>query len=245
MRNFPLKKNLTKLAQVAGLTSVIFLATSVVMHDGFNTLPKLLLVLGLLVVVAHIVLAHLVVSSYGDTLRGAEDIERELGAALKTNTELEFQVGSLTSKTTTLEESMRESNEAFEARTKRLQSLFTELPVPAISFDLEGMIFEWNEAAAAMTGMPSRFVFAQNVFDMFPDDTCAKGLEADFVMLAKGDRPPEWSGEYRSFDGRSFSITWQSAPLKAHDGSTVGVVATFYDAGTKVAVKRPRQKLAS
>ena len=47
------------------------------MHDGFNTLPKLLLVLGLLVVVAHIVLAHLVVSSYGDTLRGAEDIERE------------------------------------------------------------------------------------------------------------------------------------------------------------------------
>ena len=62
------------------------------------------------------------------------------------------------------------SNRNIELASQRFEELFNGLPVACFTFDVEGLVYEWNRAAEALFGLPAHETFQSPVTTLFGEE---------------------------------------------------------------------------
>lgn len=105
----------------------------------------------------------------------------------------------------------------------RFRAAVDASPLPLVLLDPEGKVRLWSSAAERLFGWTADEAIGA-VFPPVPDD----GLEQFFASLAQvmdGETPPAERLPYVGRDGRVIPTRFWSAPVRASDGSLVGVMA--------------------
>ncbi len=132
-----------------------------------------------------------------------------------------------------------ELTESLNVASRRFEDLFSGLPVACFTFDPEGCIQEWNQAAEEAFGIPGFDTLMRPVWETLEaggDTWTAEGVAA--VLDGSGCRTFDWA--YEGLDGeREFAC--RIIALKGRGGRSVGAVCANVDV---TAHKRMERTLA-
>lgn len=125
--------------------------------------------------------------------------------------------------------------------TNRLNGLFEGLPSPCFTFDSDGLIQEWNQAAELKFGLFAHEVFLKPVWEVFPGEVEVWGEESVRGLLAEGSRRVfEW--KYGGDVGELKYWETNLVPIRDAASQVVGVVANHADV-TEHVLAQQRQEI--
>jgi len=139
-------------------------------------------------------------------------------------------VGAMTMLTDVTER--RKAEVALEEVTNTLVSVIDSSPLAIVTFDRDGLVTSWNDAATATFGFTPEEVVGH------PNPTLRLEDEAPFRRsLAAVLRGKSWRNaetKRRRADGRVIDVSISAGPLRGADGEVVGMVAMLADIGDRM-----------
>ncbi len=128
---------------------------------------------------------------------------------------------------------------------RRFTELFENLPIACFTFDAEGTLHEWNQAAEQLFGYPKQQVLFRPVYET----VFREGATADMRSLVEGvlagetvrDKEPV---EIPTASGQIRSVMRSAFPLSNPNGEVVGGIVAVVDASDRVEYERHLQRMA-
>ena len=137
--------------------------------------------------------------------------------------------GKYTRATTSDADEMRDRLAVYELAARRFEELFHGLPVACFTYDRDGKIIDWNDAASKLWGIEGHVAAQACIFDVIfrPEDRdLRRSLHADVLS---GKRIDQFEIETVTQSGESRWVLLSEIPCKDHDGKVVGGVSASID----------------
>ena len=131
------------------------------------------------------------------------------------------------------------SNEFYEAAARRFEALFDGVPVACLTFDKDGKVFEWNQAAAELWERPAHEAFQQGIDRVLRRAGQSNDLwtAVDRVFEGESVKGLEWRAEFE--DGREKWVVANAFPIRNVEGKITGAIL----AGVDITARRQLQTL--
>ncbi len=155
------------------------------------------------------------------------DMEHRLREA---NTELARQKEELELKTIALEQ----SHEMIQQANLRFRELFDHVPVACFTIDAEGIIYEWNRAAAQLYGWQEYEVLTMSVFDTIVPPENEEEMKGLITHVMRGEQNIVVQSVDRRRDGTTCHVLRSLFPLHGAGGEVVGGICACVDITERV-----------
>lgn len=141
-----------------------------------------------------------------------------------------------------MHENMRRQNDHLANLTQtmrlaqdRFHYLFDGLPAPCFSYDVDGVVREWNRSCARVFGWESHDAFMRNIWDVIgPSEPEARAAcermfrnTIEQAVIGEAPRPVEWRAYSR--DGRAIDLLSNTIPMRLHHGEVTGAISASVD----------------
>ncbi len=142
-------------------------------------------------------------------------------------------------------EQLEQSQRLLAHANRRFAELFENLPIACFTFDTEGNLHEWNQAAAQLFGYPKQQVLFRSMFEtVFHQETGADMHSLVESVLAGEmirDREPVAA---RTASGQVLYIMRSAFPLRNLGGEVVGGIVAVVDVSDRVEYEWHLQSMA-
>lgn len=135
-------------------------------------------------------------------------------------------------------ENLGHANEMLEVASKRFEALFNALPVACFTFDALGTVYEWNNAAAELWGIPASTALHQSMFKLIGGTDNMEALEAMLSAVLENRKLQEQEVIFAFAEDRKVWTVNNTFPLHGHDGRIVGGLAAWMDITDRVEAQR-------
>lgn len=129
----------------------------------------------------------------------------------------------------------------------RLSALVANSNDAIIGLALNGLVLDWNPAAAAMFGYPAERAVGQTLFDL---TTIPEYRQEEIQLLsrvARGETVPHFHTRRRHADGHLVDVSITLSPLRSAEGRVVGICMSVHDISdlraTEAALRDLRNKV--
>ena len=131
------------------------------------------------------------------------------------------------------------ANEFYEAAARRFEALFDGVPVACLTFDKDGKVFEWNQAAAELWERPAHDAFQQSIDRVLRRVGRSQEIwsAVDRVFNGESVLGLEWRAEFE--DGREKWVVANAFPIRSLEGKITGAIL----AGVDITARRKLQAL--
>ena len=136
----------------------------------------------------------------------------------------------------------KRTEEDLRVSRQRIALHLEQTPLAVIEFDLEGIVREWNPAAAQMFGYSREEAIGQHWTFIVPRTVwdSLEGVWDNIVARRGGTRS---TNENRTKDGRTINCEWFSTPLIDPDGTAMGVASLVMDVTDRARAERQVERL--
>lgn len=129
---------------------------------------------------------------------------------------------------------LRATIESLEIASRRFEALFSGLPVGCFTFDVSGMIHEWNGLASTIFGIEGYQAFLNRVWDVLDPD-CIGAWNRELVQeVFAGGNGIEFDWKFIRDDGHTVYIATKIVCLTNKRGEVVAAVAGNLDITQRV-----------
>lgn len=98
-----------------------------------------------------------------------------------------------------------------------------------VGIDVDGHVFEWNSAAAAIFGVASDEAFGSEFVERFVTETEQRQRRADIASALRGRTVRDIEWKLVDVEGIRRRVVWSLTPLVLENGVVGGVIATGFD----------------
>ena len=112
---------------------------------------------------------------------------------------------------------------------ERLQLQINHMPIACILTDQQWRTTDWNPAAEKIFGYSQQEVLGRNSCQLITPVAVQAHIENIFRQLAAGEKTVHSINENLTKDGRLIICTWYNTPLKAADGTVIGMLSMAED----------------
>ena len=110
-----------------------------------------------------------------------------------------------------------------------LQLQFDHMPLGCIVNDQDLHVMEWNAAAEKIFGFTKADVLGKNPCDLITPPAVRSHVADIFRQLTAGEMTVQSVNENITKDGRTIICEWYNTPLKAADGTVIGMLSMAQD----------------
>lgn len=140
-------------------------------------------------------------------------------------------------------EELQQSQRMLQQANRRFVELFEHVPVACFTFDSDGIIHEWNQAASQLYGWDKAQVLFRSMFEtLFRDKTEANG-HAMLEQIKIGEYICGLECEDMRSDGEIRYVTRSIFPLRGADEAIVGGIVANVDVTERVHYERELKSL--
>lgn len=153
---------------------------------------------------------------------------QDLAAAFRRQVDLQEEVRGQNKELERLALDLSAASEKNYEAASRYAGLFHNLPIATCAFDATGVVYEWNEEAAGLFGVPASEVVGLPFHDVFKVTRSARRLQIalDRVYQGKKVLPTDWS--YRQ-GGVTKRIQSTAFPITDAKGTVTGCISAHVD----------------
>jgi diguanylate cyclase (GGDEF)-like protein/PAS domain S-box-containing protein len=128
------------------------------------------------------------------------------------------------------------SNDLYEAAARRFEALFDGIPMACLTFDRDGVIFEWNKASEDLWELHSKDAFLSRISQALraPTENLIKEAVAR-VFSGESLVEMEWRAEFG--DGRHKWVVANAFPIQSPDGRITGGIMACMDITARKALQ--------
>jgi two-component system cell cycle response regulator len=149
----------------------------------------------------------------------------------------------LSSELQTHAEELQHSQKMLQQANRRFADLFEHVPVACFTFDIDGVIHEWNQAAAQLYGWEKTQVLFRSMFEtLFREGSEANGREL-LKQAETGNYASGLESEDVRIDGKTRYVTRSIFPLRGADESVIGGIVANMDVTERVHYERELKAL--
>lgn len=174
---------------------------------------------------------------YAQTKSRQLELEHNKAAIEKTIQDLVQKGSELQSKQAVLEDQLADNqviSENLSIATSRLQKVLSSLPIACIGIDINGRVYEWNQAAQSAFGYSQFDLFESPLADAIldPED---RPVFADRIQeAAEQDQPITFEMPAVGRDGQRAMIEWNMMPMRGMGGEVSSLQLTANDITERV-----------
>ena len=121
------------------------------------------------------------------------------------------------------------SNRNIELASQRFEELFNGLPVACFTFDVEGLVYEWNRAAEALFGLPSHETFQNAVTSIFGQDEHPVWNEEILGRVMCGEAISDIEWIHVRPDRALVEVSTNLLPIRGPLGGNLGGISVCLD----------------
>jgi PAS domain S-box-containing protein len=121
-----------------------------------------------------------------------------------------------------IEKELRESE-------KRLRLQIYRMPIGCIVWNPEFRVMSWNPAAEKIFGFSMNEALGKHPYDIIVPKDVQPHVDNIWRRLLEGDTTAHSINENITKDGRNIICSWSNTPLRAEDGTIVGVLSMVQD----------------
>lgn len=138
---------------------------------------------------------------------------------------------------------LQQSQRMLQQANRRFIELFEHVPIACFTFDMDGIIHEWNQASSQLYGWDKAQVLFRSMFDtLFRDKTEANG-HAMLEQVKTGEYTCGLDCEDMRSDGDIRYVTRSIFPLRGADESIIGGIVANVDVTERVQYERELKSL--
>ena len=141
-------------------------------------------------------------------------------------------------------EQLEHSFRLIEFANRRFSELFENLPIPCFTFDEQGILHEWNQAAERLYGYPKTEVLFRSMFERVFTGESATRMQSLMQMVLGGSALHGIESEDYDATGRVIHVVRSAFPLRNPAGEVVGGIVAVVDVSDRVQYERHLQSLA-
>ncbi len=141
-------------------------------------------------------------------------------------------------------EQLEQSQHLLEYANRRFSELFEKLPIPCFTFDSQGILHEWNEAAEQLYGYPKAEVLFRSMFERVFTGEAETRMRSLMQMVLAGSTLQGIQSEDFDVEGQLHHVLRSAFPLRSPTGEIVGGIVAVVDVTDRVQYERHLQDLA-
>ncbi|MEJ5169775.1 MAG: GGDEF domain-containing protein, partial [Fimbriimonadales bacterium] len=121
------------------------------------------------------------------------------------------------------------ANQNLAAASKRFEELFSGLPVSAFTFDVDGLLFEWNKRSESLFGLSAAEILTRSVDEIFDRSEHGGWLQGRYreVLTGKAISGVEW--KFVRNESEVFELSSDLLPIHGPKGQITGGIAVNVD----------------
>src|SRR5262245_16936555 len=123
--------------------------------------------------------------------------------------------------------------------------LLERLPMACIVNDSSFKFVYWNPAAEKLFGYSFEEVRGKHPFGIITPPSSQPLVEDFFGRLAQGDMGASGIGENVTKSGRIVTCDWTNTPIRAKDGTFLGIISLAHDLTERIERENERARLES
>lgn len=127
----------------------------------------------------------------------------------------------------------------------RFQKIIASLPVACIGVDVEGNIYEWNEAAQHTFGYGLFDVFEQPLHQLLISEEGQQTFGNQFHQAVERDELVHFEVKAKRADGTELFGQWNATPVRGANGKITSVILTCADITERIEEQQRLEELAN
>ena len=141
-------------------------------------------------------------------------------------------------------EQLQHSIQLIEFANRRFAELFENLPIACFTFDAQGILHEWNQAAEQLYGYPKHEVLFRSMFEKVFTGNAAKRMQQLMQMVLNGSILQGIDSQDYDATGRMIYVVRSAFPLRTPTGEIVGGIVAVVDVSDRVEYEQHLKSLA-
>lgn len=174
---------------------------------------------------ARLIVANRILSMQGQMLQHNQELT-------KLSSELQAQADEL-----------QQSQRMLQQANRRFVELFEHVPIACFTFDMEGIIHEWNQASSQLYGWDKSQVLFRSMFDTLFHGKAEVNGHAMLEKVKTGEYTCGLDCEDVRSDGDILYVTRSIFPLRGADESIIGGIVANVDVTERVHYERELKSL--
>ncbi len=124
---------------------------------------------------------------------------------------------------------LSELNELLNYASRRFQDLFERIPVACFSCDLEGNVFEWNQASERLYGYHAAEAMQKSIFSLIYAAERSDDFRQFFGLIRRGGFTEASEQVQVNRDGQSITVVMEVSEVKGQNGETTALLFACND----------------
>ncbi len=141
--------------------------------------------------------------------------------------DLAAELESIRAENESLRQTLVQTQRIQSATLERFRTTFYEMPLPAFTVNDEGVIMEWNRAAAQFFDRIESEVVHKPIASVLGNQIFRQDAEGMIFMVFLGMHPHPIELELKLESGEIRRVKWHASPIKNQAGQVVGALNTL------------------